>query len=343
MIPIDHLPADGMGLIGQTPLVYLPSVSARAGAHIYGKCEFLNPTGSVKDRPARTIVLEAEKRGELRPGGTLVEGTAGNTGIGLALVAAVRKYRCIFIIPDTMSPEKAAFARLLGAEVRLVPKVPYADPANYNHVARDLAREIPNAIWCNQFDNPDNILAHYTTTGPEIWQQTEGRVEAVVMGSGTGGTLTGVGRFLKERNKGIKIILADGPGSVLYSYIKEGQPRSEGSSIVEGVGVGRVTDCFDRSVVDDALMIPDQEAVNEAYRLLWDEGLLVGASAGLSVAGAVAWARNEGKGKVIVCNLCDSGSRYMSRLFSPEWLSGQGLTVPARAHAQGSAAQGTDS
>ncbi len=322
--------ADPVALIGNTPLVHLPRVSARAGARILGKCEFLNPTGSVKDRPARTIVEEAERRGELRPGGTIVEGTAGNTGIGLALVAAVKGYRCLFVIPDTMSPEKVAFARLLGAEVRLVPKAPYSDPGNYNHVARELAAGMDNAIWANQFDNPDNVKAHYTTTGPEIWEQTGGEVDAVVMGCGTGGTLSGVGRFLKERRRDIQVVVADPLGSVLYSHVKEGGTDAPGSSIIEGVGIGRVTRCFDASVVDDAVRVGDQEAVDEAYHLLWDEGLFVGASAGLSVAGALQWARGAGRGKTIVCNLCDTGSRSVSRLYNPAWLAEQGLCPPRR-------------
>ena len=321
---------DPVALIGNTPLVHLPSVSERAGARILGKCEFLNPTGSVKDRPARTIVVEAEKRGELRPGGTIVEGTAGNTGIGLALVAAVKGYRCLFVIPNTMAPEKIDFARLLGAEVRLVEKLPYSDPGHYNHVARDLAAGMDNTIWANQFDNLDNVLAHYTTTGPEIWEQTEGKVDAVVMGSGTGGTVTGVGRFLKERNSRIKIVVSDPGGSAITSYVKEGKIEAPGSSIVEGVGIGRITKCFDREVIDEALRITDQEAVNEAYRLMWDEGLFVGASAGLSLAGAIRWAREEGRGTTIVCNLCDTGSRYASRLYNPAWLAEKGIELPRR-------------
>lgn len=319
---------DPVALIGRTPLVYLPSVSKRAGADIWGKCEFLNPTGSVKDRPARTMVLEAEKRGELRPGGTIVEGTAGNTGIGLALVAAVRGYRCLFVIPETMSAEKIASARMLGAEVRTVPKAPYSDPRHYNHVARDLAASMDNAFWSNQFDNEDNRLAHYVTTGPEIWEQTEGHVDAVVMGSGTGGTISGVGRFLKERNPAIKVIVSDPPGSAIYSYVKTGEVVAEGSSIAEGVGISRVTKNFDRSVVDDAILVPDQESVNEVYRLLRDEGLFVGGSAGLSVAGALRYAREEGCGRTIVCNLCDGGSRYASSLFDPNWLRSKGLVPP---------------
>lgn len=319
---------DSVALIGRTPLVRLPSVSQRAGADIWGKCEFLNPTGSVKDRPARTMVLEAEKRGELRPGGTIVEGTAGNTGIGLALVAAARGYRCLFVIPETMSPEKIAFARILGAEVRTVPKAPYSDPKHYNHVARDLALSLDNAFWANQFDNEDNRLAHYTTTGPEIWEQTEGRVDAVVMGAGTGGTISGVGRFLKERKPAVKIIVSDPPGSAIHSYVRTGEVVAEGSSFVEGVGISRVTRNFDRSVVDDAIAVPDQESVDEAYRLLRDEGLFVGGSAGLSVAGALRYARGEGRGKTIVCNLCDGGSRYVGSLYDPNWLSKNGLVPP---------------
>ena len=321
---------DPLELIGHTPLVFLRAVSARAGARIYGKCEFLNPTGSVKDRAALGIVEAAEERGELRPGGTIVEGTAGNTGIGLAYVAAQKGYRCILVIPDTMSPEKIELTRLMGAEVQLVPKAPYSDPRHYNHVARDLAAGMPNAFWANQFDNRDNVQAHYTTTGPEIWEQTEGKVDAVVFGSGTGGTISGVGRFLKERNPGVRVVVADPGGSAIHAWVKEGKLEAPGSSIIEGVGIARITKCFDREVVDDALQITDQEAVNETYRLLWDEGLLVGSSAGLSVAGAVRWAQGEGRGKVIVCALCDTGTRYLSRLFNPDWLAAQNLTRPER-------------
>ncbi|MFQ5668952.1 MAG: cysteine synthase A [Acidobacteriota bacterium] len=320
-----------VALVGGTPLVFLPAISERAGARLYGKCEFLNPTGSVKDRPARTMVEQAEKRGELRPGGTIVEGTAGNTGIGLALVAAARKYRCLLVIPETMSAEKITLARLLGAEVRLVPKVPYSDPGHYSHVAERLAGDLENAIWANQFDNPDNILAHYTTTGPEIWEQTEGKVDAVVMGCGTGGTLTGVGRFLKERRSGIEMVVSDPGGSVLYSFVKENRMEAPGSSIVEGVGIGRVTRCFDRQVVDDVLRISDREAVGASFALLREEGLFVGPSSGLSVAGAIRWAQGRGRGKTIVCNLCDTGSRYLSTVYNAGWLKAKGLTPGAPA------------
>ncbi|GAB4374460.1 MAG: cysteine synthase A [Acidobacteriota bacterium] len=319
-----------LDLIGGTPLVRLESVSRRAGAEIWGKCEFLNPTGSVKDRPARLMVERAEAEGRLRPGGTLIEGTAGNTGIGLALVAAVRGYRCVFVIPETMSPEKIQFARLLGAEVQLSPQVGWDDPRHYSQVARRLEQELDDAVYLNQFDNPANLDVHYLTTGPEIWEQTGGAVDAVVMGAGTGGTISGVGRFLKERRADVSVVLADPEGSVYRPWVESGEPRAEGCSILEGVGIGRVPGCFDRDVIDDALTVPDQDAVDEVYRLLWDEGLFVGGSSGLSVAAAVRWARDAGRGRRIVCNLCDSGARYRSTLFDADWLARHGLRRPER-------------
>jgi len=320
---------NAVAMIGNTPLVYLESASRRAGADIWGKCEFLNPTGSVKDRPARTIVEEAERRGELAPGGTIVEGTAGNTGIGLALVAAVKGYACHLVIPETMSREKVEIARMMGAEIELVPKVGYDDPGHYNHVARRKAESLDNAIFADQFDNPDNVKAHYTTTGPEIWEQTDGEVDAVVTGSGTGGTVSGVGRFLKERKPGVEIVVSDPGGSMIYPWVKHGKKEAEGSSVVEGVGISRVTECFDREVVDDALRVTDQEAIDATWRLLWEEGLHVGASAGLSVAGAIEWGRRRGGG-TIVCFLCDTGTRYTSRVFNPGWLEQQGIVPPRR-------------
>lgn len=320
---------DPVELIGNTPLVYLPGPSERAGADIWGKCEFLNPSGSVKDRAARQIVVEAEARGELGPGGTIVEGTAGNTGIGLALVAAVRGYRCILVIPDTMSPEKIALARLMGAEVQLVPKTGYDDPEHYVHRARALAAEMDNAICADQFDNVDNVKAHYVATGPELWEQTGGQIDALVCGAGTGGTISGAGRFLKERDEGVDIVLSDPGGSALFSYVKHGRLEAEGSSVIEGVGISRKTECFDDTVVDEALQIGDQAALDETYRLLWEAGLHCGASAGLSVAGAIRWGRERGGG-TIVCVLCDLGSRYSSTIFDPEWLVSQDLEPPRR-------------
>lgn len=319
---------DPISLIGNTPLVHLKSVSERAGAEIWGKCEFLNPTGSVKDRPAKTMVDAAEKRGEISPGGLLVEGTAGNTGIGLSMIAAVRGYRCHFVIPETMSPDKIAFARLLGAEVTLTPKVPWDDPRHYSHVAREIAESEDNAVYLNQFENQDNVTSHYETTGPEIWEQTEGRVDAVVLGAGTGGTMTGIGRFLKERRSDVEILCSDPAGSAYRAWVEDHEVRAEGDSILEGVGIGKIPSCFDRDVCDGAMTIEDQEAIDEVYRLLRDEGLFVGGSAGLSVAGAVRYARGAGRGKTIVCNLCDTGSRYLSNIFQPEWLALRGLQTP---------------
>lgn len=319
-----------IALIGNTPLVYLKSFSERAGAHIWGKCEFMNPTGSVKDRPAMRMVEEAEKRGELAPGGTIIEGTAGNTGIGLALVASVKGYRCVFCIPETMSPNKVAFAKLLGAEVVLTKVVPWSDPEHYSQVSRRLADSMDNAVYLNQFENQDNIASHYETTGPELWEQTEGAIDAIVMGSGTGGTVTGIGRFLKERNPEVQIVVADPTGSAYRSWVKSETVETEGSSILEGVGIGRIPSCFDRSVMDDAMTVPDQDAVDACYRLMWDEGLFCGGSAGLSIAGAMRYAESAGRGKTIVVNLCDTGSRYTSNLYNAEWLASKGLTIPER-------------
>lgn len=325
-----RIAATPLALIGNTPLVHLRRISERAGATILGKCEFLNPTGSVKDRAALFMVERAETRGALRPGGTIVEGTAGNTGIGLAMVAAAKGYRCVFVIPETMSGEKIAFARLLGAEVVLTKQAPWSDPEHYNQVARRLAASRENAVHLNQFDNLDNVASHYETTGPEIWAQTGGRVDAIVMGAGTGGTITGIARALKERNPRVRAILADPQGSVYQRFVACGEAAGSGSSILEGVGIGRVPLCFDRDCIDEAITIPDQDAVDEAYRLLWEEGLYVGGSAGLSLAGAVRYAAGEGRGKTIVCNLCDTGSRYASTIFRAEWLHAKGLRVPGR-------------
>ena len=315
------------GSVGNTPLIRLSRLSAETGCEILAKAEFLNPGGSVKDRAALYIIQDAERRGLLKPGGSVVEGTAGNTGIGLAHICAARGYRCVIVIPETQSPEKMDLLRTLGADVRTVPAVPYRDPDNYVKLAGRLAQELPNAIWANQFDNVVNRQAHYETTGPEIWRQTDGKVDAFVCATGTGGTLAGVARFLKERNPKVRIALADPHGSGLYSYVKTGAIQVQGSSITEGIGSSRVTANLEGTPIDDALRIDDQACVSMVYRLLREEGLFVGGSSGINVAAAVQLARAMGPGHRIVTLLCDRGSLYQARLFNPGWLKSKGLTV----------------
>jgi cysteine synthase len=314
-----------IGAIGDTPLIRLSKLSKETGCEILGKAEFLNPGGSVKDRAALFIVRDAERRGTLKPGGTVVEGTAGNTGIGLAHICAARGYKCVIVIPDNQSQEKMDLLRVLGAEVRPVPPRPYKDDDNYQKIAGRLARELPNAIWAQQFDNVVNRQAHYETTGPEIWRDTNGKVDAFVSAVGTGGTLAGTARFLKEKNPKVRIVLADPHGSALYSWQKTGKLEAEGSSITEGIGTTRITANFEGAPVDDAERISDQEAVDTVYRLLREEGLYVGGSTGINVAAAVATARKLGPGHTIVTLLCDRGSLYFQRLFNPQWLATKGL------------------
>jgi cysteine synthase A len=320
-------------LIGNTPLVRLRKASAETGCEILGKCEFLNPGGSVKDRAALYIVRDAEARGVLQPGGVIVEGTAGNTGIGLALVADALGYRTVIVMPSTQSQEKKDMLRLCRAELRLVPAVPYKDPGNYVHVserlADELARSDPHgAIWANQFDNVANRRAHYETTGPEIWEQTGGAVDAFVASVGTGGTLAGVGMALKERKPSVRVVLADPMGSALYHYYALGTLKAEGDSITEGIGQGRITRNLDGAPIDDALRITDQEALPIIFDLLAEEGLVVGGSTGINVAGAIAVARQLGPGHTVVTVLCDYGTRYQSKLFNPSFLRSKGLPVP---------------
>ena len=317
-----------IGAIGNTPLIRLHSFSEETGCEILGKAEFLNPGGSVKDRAALYIIQDAEKRGLLKPGGTVVEGTAGNTGIGLAHICNAKGYKCLIVIPDTQSQEKIDALRTLGAEVRTVPAVPYKDPNNYVRLSGRLAAEIPNAIWANQFDNLANRQAHYETTAPEIWQQTGGKVDAWVSATGTGGTFAGVAMYLKEKNPQIKNVLADPLGSGLYSYVKTGEPSSEGSSITEGIGNSRVTANMEDVPIDDALRVTDQEAVRVVYQLLRKDGLFMGGSVGINVGAAIALAKQLGAGHTIVTVLCDGGARYQSRLFNPEWLATKGLSIP---------------
>ena len=313
------------GAVGNTPLIRLAKLSEETGCEILGKAEFLNPGGSVKDRAALYIVEDAERRGTLKPGGTVVEGTAGNTGIGLAHICAARGYKCVIVIPDNQSQEKMDLLRALGAEVRPVPPKPYKDPDNYQKVAGRLADSLPNAIWAMQFDNVVNRQAHYETTGPEIWNDTHGRVDAFVSAVGTGGTLAGTARFLKEKKPSIRIVLADPHGSALYAWKKTGELAAEGSSITEGIGTTRITANFEGTPVDDAVRVSDRDCVDMVYRLLREEGLFVGGSTGINVCAAVEAARALGPGHTIVTLLCDRGALYMQRLFNPKWLAEKGL------------------
>jgi cysteine synthase A len=319
--------------IGNTPLVRLRRVSELTGCEILGKAEFLNPGGSVKDRAALAIVLDAERRGLLRPGGVIVEGTAGNTGIGLTLVANARGYRCVIVIPETQSQEKKDTLRVFGATLHEVPAVPYKNPNNYVHIAQRLAEHLaksePNgAVWAQQFDNIANRQGHAQTTGPEIWTQTDGKVDAFICAAGTGGTLAGVAEALRARNPGIKIGLADPPGAALFNYYKNGELKAEGSSITEGIGQGRITKNLEGLAIDFPYQIPDAETVQMVFDLLQHEGLCLGSSSGINVAGAVRLARDLGRGHTIVTVLCDSGLRYQSRLFNPEFLRAKNLPVP---------------
>ncbi len=316
--------------VGHTPLIRLRGVSDQTGCEILGKAEFMNPGGSVKDRAARAIVLDAERRGELKPGGTVVEGTAGNTGIGLAHVCNARGYRCVIVMPDNQSPEKYALIEALGAEVRRVKAVPYSDPNHYQKVAGRLAQELPNAIWSNQFDNTANRRAHLETTGPEIWQQTDGRIDAFVAASGTGGTVAGVSEYLKSCSSRVRTVLADPPGSSLYEFIRHGVVKATGGgSITEGIGIGRITANMQDAPIDDAVHVEDAETVSYVYRLLREEGLFVGSTSGVNVAAAVRVARDLGPGHIVVTVLCDTGSKYLSRLFNREWLAHKGLLQAA--------------
>ena len=317
--------------VGNTPLLRLAALSRETGCEILGKAEFMNPGGSVKDRAARWIVLDAEARGELEPGGTVVEGTAGNTGIGIAHVCNARGYRCVIVMPDNQSPEKYRLIESLGAEVRKVKAVPYSDPNQYQHVAGRLAKELPNAIWANQFDNTANRRAHVESTGPEIWAQTDGRVDAFVASSGTGGTLAGTSQYLKSRRASIRTVLADPPGSGLFEFVRNGEVKATGKgSITEGIGIGRITANFKDAPVDTAVHVEDPETVQMVYRLLHEEGLFLGSTSGINVAAAVRVARELGPGHTIVTILCDGGSKYVSRLFDRTWLAEKGLLEAAQ-------------
>ena len=320
--------------VGNTPLIKLRKASEKTGCTILGKAEFANPGGSVKDRTALYIILDAEKRGVLKPGGVIVEGTAGNTGIGLALVGNARGYRTVIVIPDTQSDEKKDMLRLCGAKLLEVPAAPYSDPNNFIHVAERIAEELAasdpkGALYANQWDNLANRNGHYRSTGPEIWNQTEGRVDGFVCAIGTGGTLAGVGAFLKEQGKEVAIAAADPMGASMYDYFKHGQlRRSEGSSITEGIGQGRVTENLEGASVDDVYQVPDEEALPIVFDLLKDEGLCLGGSSGINVAGAIRLAKDLGPGHTLVTILCDYGTRYQSKLFNPAFLHSKGLPTP---------------
>ena len=319
--------------IGNTPLIRLRQASEATGCEILGKAEFLNPGSSVKDRAALFIVRDAEERGALRPGGVIVEGTAGNTGIGLALVGNALGYRTVIVIPETQSQEKKDMLRLCGADLREVPAVPYKNPENYVHVSARLAEELaasePNgAIWANQFDNVANRDGHYRTTGPEIWEQTGGKVDGFVCSVGTGGTLAGVAMALKERNDCVLTALSDPMGSALYNHFANGELKAEGNSITEGIGNGRITRNLEDAPIDMAFQIPDSEALPVIFDLLQNEGLCMGGSTGINVAGAIRLAREMGPGHTIVTILADYGNRYQSKLFNPAFLRGKDLPVP---------------
>ncbi len=319
--------------IGNTPLIKLRRASELTGCTILGKAEFLNPGGSVKDRAALYIVRDAEAKGLLRPGGTIVEGTAGNTGIGLALVGNALGYRTVIVMPDTQSQEKKDFLRLCGADLRLVPAVPYKDPNNYvkysGRLAEELAASEPNgAIWANQFDNVANREAHYHTTGPEIWQQTDGKVDGFTCAVGSGGTFAGILLALKQRNPKIRVALADPMGAALYNFYKHGELKAEGSSITEGIGQGRITANLEGITPDDAFQIPDDEALPVVFDLLQHEGLVLGSSSGINVAAAIRLAKQMGPGHTIVTILCDGGARYASKLFNPDFLRSKNLPIP---------------
>lgn len=328
-----------VGAIGNTPLIRINSLSEETGSEILLKAEFMNPGGSVKDRAALYVIKDAEEKGLVKPGGTIVEGTAGNTGIGLAHVCRAKGYKCVIYMPNTQSQEKIDLLRMLGAEVHPVPAVAFDNPQNYNHQARRHAEQLDNAVWTNQFDNIANRRAHIETTGPEIWEQTGGLVDGFTCGTGTGGTMAGVTRFLKEKSNGrVKAFIADPPGSVLYSYFKSGGKLTErsGSSITEGIGQGRVTENLKQDVdlIDDALQISDEDTIKMVYHLLDKEGIYVGASSALNAVAAVEMAKRLGPGKRIVSLLCDGAYRYQSRLFSRKWLESKNLIGAVPEHLQ---------
>ena len=324
---------DVIAAIGNTPLIRLKRASEQTGCEILGKAEFLNPGQSVKDRAALFIIRDAIARGTLKPGGTIVEGTAGNTGIGLAMVANALGFKTVIVIPETQSQEKKDALRLMGAELIEVPAKPYRDPNNYVRLSGRLAAEMAKtekngAIWANQFDNVANRQAHVETTGPEIWRQTDGKIDGFTCAVGSGGTLAGVALALKARNPEVRIAAADPLGAAIYSWIKTGKLESHGSSITEGIGQNRVTANLEGAPLDDAYEIPDEEALTIIFSLLEDEGLCLGGSSGINVAGAIRMAHDLGPGRIVVTVLCDFGNRYQSKLFNPDFLKGKGLPAP---------------
>ena len=319
--------------IGNTPLIKLRAASEATGCNIYGKAEFLHPGGSVKDRAALAIIEDAEKSGRLRPGGVIVEGTAGNTGIGIALVANARGYRSVIVMPETQSQEKKDMLRLCGADLRLVPAAPYSNPNNYVRFSGTLAEELAakepaGAVWANQFDNTANRDGHYRTTGPEIWDQTEGKVDGFTCSVGSGGTLAGISRALKERNPDVKIALSDPMGSALFNWHTKGELKAEGNSVTEGIGQGRVTANLEGTPIDMAYQITDEEALPVLFDLIEHEGLVLGGSTAINIVGAMRLARELGPGKTVVTILCDGGSRYQSKLFNPAFLREKNLPLP---------------
>ncbi|MFD1613095.1 cysteine synthase A [Sphingomonas tabacisoli] len=322
---------DTLALIGHTPMVRLKGPSEATGCDIYGKCEFLNPGASVKDRAALGIVEDAEERGVLSPGGTIVEGTAGNTGIGLALVGNAKGYKTIIVMPETQSREKMDTLRALGAELVLVAAAPYSSPCHFVHTSRRIAEETPNAIWANQFDNIANRRAHIRWTAEEIWEQMDGRIDGFTCSVGTGGTLAGVGLGLKAKDPNVTIALTDPYGAALYSYYACGELRAEGNSVAEGIGQGRITANLEGAPIDTQFRISDQEGLAQVQALLNEEGLCLGLSSGINVAGAMALARQMGPGRRIVTVLCDTGFRYLSTLYNPDWLAAKGLIATANA------------
>jgi len=318
--------SDTLALIGNTPLVRLAGPSQESGCEIYGKCEFANPGASVKDRAALFIVNDAEEKGQLLSGGTIVEGTAGNTGIGLALVANAKGYKTIIVMPETQSREKMDTLRALGAELVTVPAAAYSNPGHFVHTSRRIAEETPGAIWANQFDNIANRRAHIVGTAEEIWAQMEGRIDGFTCSAGTGGTIAGVGLGLKAKDEAVTIALADPHGAALYNYYAHGELKAEGTSVAEGIGQGRITANLEGAPIDTQFRISDEEGLHWVGRLLAEEGLCLGLSSGINVAGAVALARQLGPGKRIVTVLCDTGFRYLSSLYNREWLTAKGLT-----------------
>ena len=324
---------DFVSSIGNTPLIKLRGPSEKTGCSIYGKAEFLNPGGSVKDRAALALIKDAEKKKLISEGGTVVEGTAGNTGIGLTLIGNSLGYKSVIVMPETQTQEKKDMLKSIGADLRLVPAKPYKDPNNYVKYSGRLAEELKKennkgVIWANQFDNVANCKGHYETTGPEIWEQTEGKIDGFICSSGTGGTIAGVSNFLKEKNKNVKIVLSDPKGSALYNYIKNGELKPEGNSITEGIGSSRVTKNFEKALIDDAYSINDKDALDILFYLIEKEGLSLGTSSGINVAGAMQLAKKMGPGHTIITILCDSAEKYRSKLFNKEFLTDKGLPLP---------------